>query len=217
VSRVFEVDPAHLDEAESGLAAAEEALAGGGLVVFPTETVYGVASRPDDPDATDRLFQAKQRPLDLNLPLLVGSAVAVWEVAEPSPAARALAAAFWPGPLTLVLPRTERSRPWHLGQAADTVAVRVPDHPLCLALLGRTGHLAATSANLSGRPPLSDPQELTRAFGEGVAVYLLLPPRVPSPSGSPSTVVRLADERPRLLRQGAVAMETIVRALALER
>jgi L-threonylcarbamoyladenylate synthase len=217
VSRVFEVDPARLDEAEPGLAAAEEALAQGSLVVFPTETVYGVASRPDDPDATDRLFRAKRRPLDLNLPLLVGSVAAAWEVAEPSPAARGLAATFWPGPLTLVLPRTERSRPWHLGEAAATVAVRVPDHPLCLALLGRTGHLAATSANLSERPPISDPAQLVAAFGDSVMVYVVLAPGVPRPAGSPSSVVDLTGERPHLTRRGAVTMEAVTGALAPER
>jgi len=217
VSRIFEVDPAHLDVAEPGLAAAEEALAGGGLVVFPTETVYGLGSRPDDPDATDRLFRAKQRPLDLNIPLLVDSAVAAWEVAEPSPAARALATRFWPGPLTLVLRRTERSRPWQLGKAADTVAVRVPDHPLCLALLARRGHLAATSANLSGHPPLSDPEQLVTAFGDSVAVYLLIAPGASRPSGWASTVVDLSGERPSLTRGGVVTMEAITRSLRAER
>jgi tRNA threonylcarbamoyl adenosine modification protein (Sua5/YciO/YrdC/YwlC family) len=217
VSLVFEVDLARPDEAEPGMAAAEEAVAGGSLVVFPTETVYGLACRPDDPDATDRLFQAKQRPLDLNLPLLVASAGAAWEVAEPSDAARALASAFWPGPITLVLPRTERSRPWHLGEAADTVAVRVPDHPLCLALLGRTGHLATTSANLSGRPPLLDPDQLVSAFDRAVAVYLLLAPGVSPPSGSASTVVDLTSGRPLLTRRGAVTLDAVTRALAAER
>ena len=207
--RVFEIDPAHLHEAEPGLAAAEQSLAGAELVVFPTETVYGLGSRPDDPDATDRLFRAKQRPLDLNIPLLVDSAVAAWEVAEPSPAARALATRFWPGPLTLVLPRTKRSRPWQLGKAADTVAVRVPDHPLCLALLARTGHLAATSANLSGRPPLSDRTALVDTFGDAVAVYLVLPAGLVPASGSPSTVVDLTAERMRILRPGPIPPERI--------
>jgi L-threonylcarbamoyladenylate synthase len=213
VSLVFEVDPAHLGEAEPGLAAAAEALASGSLVVFPTETLYGVASRPDDPSGTDRLFLAKQRPLDLNLPLLVDSAATAWKVAEPGPAARALAAAFWPGPLTLVLPRTERSQPWHLGSAMSTIAVRVPDHPLCLALLARSGSLATTSANPSGQPPLSHPEQLLAAFGESVAVYLLLAPRAARPSGSASTVMDLSGGRPRLTRMGVVTMEAIERSL----
>jgi L-threonylcarbamoyladenylate synthase len=216
VIRVFEVDPARPDEGEPGLAAAQKALAGGELVVFPTETVYGLACRPDDPAATERLFRAKQRPLDLNLPVLAGSASAAWEVAEPSPAARALAAAFWPGPLTLVLPRTERSRPWHLGSAMSTVAVRVPDHHMCLALLSRTGSVAATSANLSGQPPLFDPEELVAAFGASVAVYLLLAPGAPRPPGPASSIVDLSGERPRLAREGAVTMEAIIGCLGAE-
>jgi L-threonylcarbamoyladenylate synthase len=216
VSQVFLVDPARPDEAEPGLAAAEAALADGGLVVFPTETVYGISCRPDDSDATDRLFKAKQRPLDLNLPVLIDTAEAAWEIAEPSAAARKLAGAFWPGPLTLILPRTERSRPWHLGAATSTIAVRVPDHPLCLALLARTGHLAATSANLSGQAPLFDPEELFAAFGDSVSVYLLLTPDVSSPSGPASTVVDLSGERPRLTRQGVVSMEAITRCLSGE-
>jgi len=98
----------------------------------------------------------------------------------------------------------------------STVAVRVPDHPLCLALLARTGPLAATSANLSGQPPLSDPQQLVAAFGESVAVYLLLGSRASRPSGLASTVVDLSGERPRLARRGVVTMEAITDCLAAE-
>jgi L-threonylcarbamoyladenylate synthase len=216
VSQVFQVDPARPDEVEPGLAAAGEALADGGLVVFPTETVYGIACPPDHPDATDRLFQAKRRPRDLNLPVLVHSAEAAWAIAAPNSSARRLAGAFWPGPLTLILPRTNRSRPWHLGEATATIAVRVPDHPLCLALLARTGYLAATSANLSGRSPLSDPEQLISAFGDSVSVYLLLTPGSPAPGGPASTVVDLTGEGPRLTRPGAVSMEAITDRLGTE-
>jgi L-threonylcarbamoyladenylate synthase len=217
VSRIFEVDPARPDDADPGLAAAEEALARGSLVVFPTETVYGIACRPDDPAATDRLFQAKRRPRGMNLPVLVGAAEAAWEIAEPSPAARRLAGAFWPGPLTLVLPRTDRSRQWRLGEATSTIAVRVPDHPISLAFLSRTGHVAATSANRSGHPPSADPDELVATFGDAVTVYLLLARGASPPSGSASTVVDLSGESPLLTRGGAVAMEAITTSLSEER
>jgi L-threonylcarbamoyladenylate synthase len=216
VSQVFHVDPARPDEAEPWLEAAAEALAGGGLIVFPTETVYGLACRPDDPAATDRLFQAKQRPRNLNLPVLANAAEAAWKIAAPNMAARKLAGVFWPGPLTLILPRAERSRPWHVGEVTSTIAVRVPDHPLCLALLARTGHLAATSANRSGHAPLSDPRQLVTAFGDSVGVYLLLAPGAPPPSGEASTVVDLSGERPRVTRLGVVTMEAISGCLSAE-
>jgi tRNA threonylcarbamoyl adenosine modification protein (Sua5/YciO/YrdC/YwlC family) len=214
VSRTFHVDPARLDQAVQAMAAAAKAVEDGLLVVLPTETVYGIACRPDHPDATERLFRAKQRALGLNLPVLAGSAEDAWKVGQANEAARTLARAFWPGPLTLVLPRTERSRPWHLGEVADTVAVRVPDHPLCAALLARTGPLAASSANLSGLPTPADEEGLIAAFGEAIAVHVFLAPGVSPPSGLASTVVDLTGASPRVTREGPVTSGDVVHALA---
>ena len=182
----------------------------GELIVIPTDTVYGIGTRPDDPAATARLFEAKARPRDLELPILVASTGTAHEVAGFDARAEALAAAHWPGPLTLVLPRTERSRSWELGGEADTVGVRVPHHPLALAVLARTGPLAVTSANRSGEPPVSECEALDRVFGEAVSVTLCQDePLV----GRPSTVVDLAHGDPRVLREGVLGADAIRAAL----
>ena len=107
----------------------------GDLIVFPTDTVYGIAARPDDAAATDRLFEAKQRPRDLTLPVLVSNAGQAREIARFDDRAARLAQGLWPGALTLVLPRTAASEGWDLGGDRDSIGVRVPDHPLALAVL----------------------------------------------------------------------------------
>ncbi len=213
-SSVFEVDPARPDDWEVPFRKAARALHRGELVVLPTETVYGLASRPDLPEATARVFDAKRRPSGLNLPVLAATVEAAWDVGAPNDRAMVLARAFWPGPLTLVLPRTGRSTAWELGDEMDTVAVRVPDHPLSNALLRRTGPLAATSANASGEPPLDRHEELMAAFAGTVAVFLVLPPGKPALSGTPSTVVDLSGPELRVVRIGAIAKGELDGALS---
>jgi tRNA threonylcarbamoyl adenosine modification protein (Sua5/YciO/YrdC/YwlC family) len=214
LSLLYEVDPSRPDDSTAALVAAAEALADGGLVVLPTETVYGIAARPDLGEATERLFLAKQRPRGLSLPVLTGSTEAAWRVSRPDHRAQALANAFWPGPLTLVLPRSDASRPWSLGEAAETVAVRVPRHVLCFALLERAGPLAVTSANRSGQPPLGDARSLVDGFGDAVGVYLVLTPAAASPAGSPSTIVDLVGERAEVTRRGPIPADAIERVLS---
>lgn len=206
---VHEVDPARPDLARVAIDAAVKALNAGQLVIVPTETVYGLAARPDLPEATARVFRAKRRSSGLNLPVLTGTAQGAWDLGRPDTAARALASAFWPGPLTLVLPRTARSAPWRLGDRNDTIALRVPDHSLSQALLERTGPLAATSANLSGRPPLGQGPDLVEAFGSAVAVYVILTPGRASSTGRPSTVVDLAEGSVSIVRTGAIHPEAV--------
>ncbi|HEX9411578.1 MAG TPA: L-threonylcarbamoyladenylate synthase [Actinomycetota bacterium] len=209
MSEVFEVDPEHPTTSSAALAAAARALAQGLLVVLPTETVYGIACRPDEPSATGRVFGAKRRPHGLNLPVLAADAEAAWELVGSDDRATRLAAAFWPGPLTMVLPRSGRSRPWELGERRDSIALRVPDLPLASSLLRRVGPMAVTSANLSGQPPLSDRDELVATLGDAVAVYLVLVPGIASPHGNPSTVVDLTGEEVRVLRPGPLPAERI--------
>jgi L-threonylcarbamoyladenylate synthase len=210
----FEVDPVDPTTWEPSLEASSAAIEAGELVVVPTETVYGIAARPDRPDATRRLFEAKRRPPGLALPILCANAGAAWEVATPTPDARALADAFWPGPLTLVLPRAEASTAWVLGDAPGTVAVRVPDLPMLLALLGRVGPLAASSANVSGRPPLSSPEDLRAAFGDAVAVSVVVRPGLAGPVGLASTVVDLTrPDGPAVVRLGAITAAAIGAAM----
>lgn len=195
----------------SALDDAAAALADGALVVIPTDTVYGLAARPDDPSATARLFEAKGRPRRLELPILVANADQAERVALLDDRARVLGERFWPGALTLVLPRTPEVRSWDLGGDPDTVGVRIPDHPLALALLETTGPLAVTSANPSGVPPLREGESLVAAFGDRVAIYLCEEAPL---EGVASTVVDLAHGEPEVLREGAVTGAEIASELA---
>jgi tRNA threonylcarbamoyl adenosine modification protein (Sua5/YciO/YrdC/YwlC family) len=192
------------------VAEAAAAALGGALVVLPTDTVYGIGTRPDDPSATGRVFAAKGRPRDLELPVLVASLASAASVAVFDGRARALAERFWPGPLTIVLPRSAGSTAWDLGGDPATVGVRQPRHRLALAVLERAGPLAVTSANRSGSPPALTCDELEATFGDLVEVYLCEEaPLV----GAPSTVVDLAHGAAEILREGAVPGNDVRAAL----
>jgi tRNA threonylcarbamoyl adenosine modification protein (Sua5/YciO/YrdC/YwlC family) len=181
---------------------AAAAIARGELVVLPTDTVYGIGARPDDARATAAIFEAKGRPRDLMLPVLVATVEEARRAAVFDGRAARLAEASWPGPLTLVLPRTDRSAGWDLGGDGTTIGVRIPGHPVALELLRRTGSLAVTSANRSGGAPAEDREGLVATFGARVAVYLVADAPV---RGSASTVVSLVGPEPVILRRGDVA------------
>jgi tRNA threonylcarbamoyl adenosine modification protein (Sua5/YciO/YrdC/YwlC family) len=178
---------------------AVEAVRAGRLIVIPTDTVYGIGARPDDAVATQALFAAKGRPRDLTLPVLADGEPAARRLAVFDPPADRLAAALWPGALTLVLPRAAESATWDLGGDPSTIGVRVPRHPLAIAVLSRSGPLAVTSANRSGEPEATTCDELTRIFGDLVAVFLCEDAPL---AGTASTVVDLAHGAPRILRAG---------------
>lgn len=197
-------------DTDRALATAEKALDRGSLVVLPTDTVYGLGARPDLPAATERIFEAKRRPRDLTLPVLVAGTADAEAVAVLDDRAMFLATRFWPGGLTIVLPRSEEARGWELGRERETVGVRVPAHGLAIALLSRTGPLAVSSANLSGRPTPGDCGSLREAFGDRVEVYLCVGN---SHGGEPSTVVDLTERDPRVLRPGAVDPDEVLAAL----
>src|SRR5437773_6721957 len=181
--------------------AAAAAARRGELIVFPTDTVYGIGTRPDDPVATARIFAAKRRPRDLTLPLLIATSDAARRIAVFDERASRVAAACWPGALTLVLARTAVSRGWELGGDGATIGVRVPDHPVARSLLERAGPLAATSANRSGEPPGRHHDELVAMFGAAVAVYLSTDRPL---TGAASTVMDLTGPEPKILRRGDV-------------
>jgi tRNA threonylcarbamoyl adenosine modification protein (Sua5/YciO/YrdC/YwlC family) len=190
---------------ESVLLAAVEALADGLVVGLPTDTVYGLAVDPFLPGAADRVFEAKRRPRDVELPVLVADVDQAVGLAAALPdTARILMDRYWPGPLTLVLPR----RP---GLAADlgsndaTVGVRCPAHPVPLALCAKVGPLATTSANLHGQPTSRSAAEVEAVFGDAVALVL----DGGTLSGAPSTVVDCTGLAPRLLREGRIAWAEI--------
>ncbi len=183
-----------------GLEQAAAALGRGELIAFPTDTVYGVGCDPWNAEAIARLYAAKQRPAGMAIPVLLASAEAAGKVARCLPPGFCqLAARFWPGGLTIVVPRQSRVPPI-LCAGGDTIAVRLPDHPAPRALAQALGGcLAATSANRSGEPPAVDAVAAQQALEGHVAVLL---DGGPSPQGVASSVVDLSSVPPRMLRAG---------------
>ena len=196
---------------EAAIAAGAKALAASRLVAFPTETVYGLGANALDPDAVAAIFAAKGRPTDHPLICHVASADALAPlVAEVTPAARALASAFWPGPLTLVMPRS-RAVPDAVTGGRDTVAVRVPAHPVALSLLRAfDGPVAAPSANRFGRPSPTTASDVADELGDAVAVIL---DGGPCEIGIESTVVDLTCDPPQVLRPGRISAEQVAQVL----
>jgi L-threonylcarbamoyladenylate synthase len=178
----------------------------GALIVIPTDTVYGIGTRPDDPAATALVFAAKERPSALTLPVLTATVAQARQVAVFDDRAEAVAAGCWPGPLTLVLPRSAASAAWDLGGERATVGVRVPAHSLARAVLAEAGPLAVTSANRSGEPPARTCEHLVATFGDLVAVYLCQDEPL---KGLASTVLDLAHGTARILRAGDVGAERL--------
>ncbi len=196
----------------AGLEAAAAAIGRGELVLLPTDTVYGVAADAFTPAAVTGLLAAKNRGRTMPVPVLIGEAsTLVGLVTILSPAAHALAEACWPGGLTLVLEHAP-SLAWDLGDAEGTVAVRLPDDELARELLRRTGPLAVSSANRSGRPAATTAQEAISQLGEHVAVVLDGGPRTAS---EPSTIVDCTGGAPRVLRVGAIPVDRL-RAVVAE-
>lgn len=193
------------------VAAGATALAAGGLVAFPTETVYGLGANALDPAAVARIFAAKGRPTDHPLICHIASADGLTAlVAEVSPAARALADAFWPGPLTLVMPRSA-TVPDAVTGGRDTVAVRVPDHPLALDLLRAFGGpVAAPSANRFGRPSPTRADDVRDELGDAVDVIL---DGGPCAIGVESTVLDLVSDPPQVLRPGGITADQIAKVI----
>lgn len=188
-------------EREAAVAAATLAVRRGDLVVMPTDTVYGVAADAFSHDAVRALLAAKGRGREMPPPVLVSAVTTLDALATEVPAwARALAEAFWPGPLTLVC-RQQSSLMWDLGETRGTVAVRMPDDPVALALLERTGPLAVSSANLTGRPAATTADQAEEMLGDVVAVVL---DGGESRGGEASTIIDVTGEQPRVLRHGAL-------------
>jgi L-threonylcarbamoyladenylate synthase len=187
------------------LTTAATAIRAGHLVGMPTETVYGLAANALDPVAVLRIFSAKGRPTFDPLIVHVADATQAWTVAQPSERAERLAAALWPGPLTLVLPRRSQV-PDVVTSGLDTVGVRCPDHPLALALIRAAGvPLAAPSANPFGRISPTTAAHVREQLGDAVAVVL---DGGPCRVGIESTVL-LVDPVPVILRPGGVTRERL--------
>ena len=194
----------------NALAQALQILRAGGLVAFPTDTVYGVGALVFDAAAIEKIYAAKGRSTEKAVPILLGDAADLEKVtAQVSEMALRLAGRFWPGPLTLVVPR-HASIPETLSPL-PTVGVRVPDHPVARALLRAAGPMAVTSANLSGQASPCTVEE----------VYVQLGGRIPlildggqTPGGAPSTVVNCLGAEPQILREGSITLAQIQASLA---
>ena len=199
------------EEREAAVTAAAAAVRRGEVVVIPTDTVYGIAADAFSHDAVRRLLVAKGRGREMPPPVLVSAATTLDALAEGVPAwARTLVAEFWPGPLTLVC-RQQGSLMWDLGETRGTVAVRMPDHEVALAVLERTGPLAVSSANLTGRPAATDADAAEEMLGDVVAVIV---DAGVSPGGEASTIIDATAPQGRVLRRGALSLGKLNAAIA---
>ncbi|MAX59151.1 MAG: threonylcarbamoyl-AMP synthase [Chloroflexi bacterium] len=189
---------------------AVRSLNSGGVVVFPTDTLYGLGADVFSLAALQRIFSIKGRRADLALPVLVAGLNQVEAVAQPMSAeAQRLAERFWPGPLTLVMRRSP-DLPGLVTGGADTVAVRMPGHPVPLELARRLGRpITGTSANRSGQPDLLDLSALENQLGNLVDHIIQTGP---VPAGTASTIVNVTGDTPQLLRGGAISLEEILEA-----
>ncbi len=178
-----------------GLAAAAEILREGGLVAFPTDTVYGVACIGMRPDRVQALFELKQRPAEKQIPMLVASLEQVPDAWVVDDRARALADRFWPGALTLVLPAIT---------SGSSQAFRAPDHAVAQALIDAAGPLLATSANISGQPDTLDAEDVLIAFATQRDGLDAVVDGGRVPGGVASTVVDLTVTPARVLREGPI-------------
>ena len=182
----------------------------GGLVILPTDTVYGVAADLWQPDAVQALYDAKRRPPDRAIPILLADPEHIETVAQSVPdAARRLADAFWPGPLTIVVPK--RPNVPQIVSSLPTIGVRIPPHAGTRGVIrARGGAPAVARANPSAEPPALTAQEAAAALGDDIALVL---DGGPCPGGTPSTVVDVSGGDLRILRAGPLGEAALRRAL----
>lgn len=184
-------------------------LKNGGIIAFPTDTVYGLGALAFDNAAIESIYVAKDRPIEKAIPILIGDLSDLDQVAVDIPnMALRFADRFWPGPLTCIVPKRKTLPP--AVSATSTVAVRIPNHPDILSLLRVAGPMAVTSANISGQPSPSTAEE----------VYAQLNGRIPlildggkTPGGVPSTLVDCSGSEPIILREGPITMQELLSAL----
>lgn len=178
----------------------------GGVIAFPTDTVYGLGADAFNSTAVERIYKIKNRPTHRQFPLLIADVEQLTSLAQPIPEiAWFLVRRFWPGGLTLVLLKTD-SLPTHLA-SGTTIAIRVPNHPVCLALIQYLGNpIIGTSANISGQPAALTAEEVGKQLREKVD-FIINGGRCPG--GKESTVVDVTDETPVILRQGIIPSHEI--------
>jgi len=178
----------------------------GGLVAFPTDTVYGLGACADNESAVARVYQVKARPRNMALPLLLADISQISDVAYPvPPVAWLLVNKFLPGALTLVIAKSDSVLDIVTG-GGSTVAVRIPDHPIPVALARDVGPIVGTSANLSGKPSALTADEVSGQLGDKIDLVI---DGGRCPGGKESTIVDVTGEKPRILREGAIPREEI--------
>jgi L-threonylcarbamoyladenylate synthase len=198
---------------DAGRSEAIRILRAGGIVALPTDTVYGIAVDLAVTGGIERLFEAKRRPTDRAIMLLLSDAAQARGLGQWPPAADALAGAFWPGGLTLVVPqRPDVPLPPELTGGRPTIGLRVPDHPSPRALAAGVGPLPVTSANVSGLPPGATAAEILTQLGDAVELIL---DGGRTHGGPASTVVDCSADVPRILRVGAVKPAALAACLRL--
>ena len=188
----------------------------GGVVAIPTDTLYGLAADALNSDAVERVYVAKGRPADLPLPVLVSGWEQATQVAsipnDAQPLVQMLADAYWPGSLTMVLPAAP-GLPERLTAGRDTIAVRMPNHPVPLALAEALGRpITGTSANRSGEPDLTDLDELRRTIGPRVDGIIA---SGPAPQGTASTIISVSLDGIALLREGVLPYHEILATIGI--
>ncbi|MBI2170506.1 MAG: threonylcarbamoyl-AMP synthase [Chloroflexi bacterium] len=202
-------DPKIPETLERQVRASIRLLQEGGVVAFPTDTLYGLGADFASTTAVQRVLAIKGRSADMGLPLLLCGPEQLPMIAgEPSEFSRRLALHFWPGALTLVVRRSAEVSDLVTG-GRDTVAVRVPDHPIPRALAQSLGRpITGTSANLTGAPPSTTAQEVWRQLGARVDHII---DGGPSPLGRASTILDVSGPVPRMVRAGAITLEALRR------
>lgn len=210
VSVIYDCSDA--DARKAGLSAAANTVRSGGLVVLPTDTVYGLGCDAFDGSAVRFLLSTKGRGPQMPVPVLVGSWTTIDGLVLSVPThARTLIEAFWPGGLSLVLSHAP-SLTWDLGDSRGTVMLRMPLHPVALELLRDVGPMAVSSANRTGQPPATTAAQAKRQLGDEVSIYL---DGGPSGDPKPSTIVDLTGTDPLVLREGAIPADQVSEALGI--
>ena len=187
-----------------------EILHKGRLVAFPTDTVYGLGALAFDGKAVEAIYLAKDRPVEKAIPVLIGNDKDLEKVSiELTDVVRKLASHFWPGPLTVIVPK-KHTLPESVS-ATDTIGVRIPDHPVARELLRAAGPMAVTSANISGQPSPSTAHEV---FDQLNGRIELIMDGGQTPGGVPSTLVDCTGSEIKVLREGPISLEQILSAIS---
>ena len=193
-------------ERKDGITAAIAAAKRGDLVVLPTDTVYGLGTDAFSQKGPQKLLAAKGRDRNMPIPVLVGHVKALDGLAQRvDGVTKALAEAFWPGALTIVV-KAQSTLRWDLGETNQTVALRMPLNPIAIELLNAVGPMAVSSANKTGQPAATNVEEAIAQLGEEVTIYL---DGGQTPGNVASTIVDVSSGEIKLLRQGAIPLEEI--------